>query len=249
MTLQTAATFARLSRRLMELGQESPTTLQHVADGAVEVVPAAESCGVSLRRRRGRVQTGAATSPLARWCDELQYELGEGPCVEAVWEGESYLTRDSRHDGRWPRWGPQVADAGVGSVLSIRLATSSETLGAINMYAAAPDAFGQDDVDLALIYAVHATNAMSSTQLVSGLQTAIQTRHLIGVAQGVLMERYELTLDQSFDVLRRYSSDHNVKLRDLAEQVVAGRGLPAPAAQRFAAQETGHGSGRDPREP
>ena len=248
MTLQTAALFARLSRRLMELGPESPT-LQHVADGAVEVVPAAELCGVSLRRRRHRVQTGAATSPLARWCDELQYDLGEGPCVEAVWEDESYLTRDTRTDSRWPRWGPQVADAGVGSVLSIRLATSTETLGAINMYARSHDAFGQDDVDLALIYGVHATNAMSSAQLVTGLQTAMQTRHLIGIAQGVLMERYDLSQDQSFDVLRRYSSDLNVKLRDLAEQVVAGRGLPDPAFARFAAPETGHRSGRDPREP
>jgi AmiR/NasT family two-component response regulator len=111
-------------------------------------------------------------------------------------------------------------------VLAIRLATETETLGALNLYAGSVHAFTPDDIDVALIFAAHATNAMSAARLVTGLQTAVQSRHLIGVAQGILMNRYELTLEQSFEVLRRFSSQANVKLRDLATTIIEHRRLP-----------------------
>ena len=219
-----AAFFAQLSRELME--RNETLTLEHVAQGAVDAVPAVDASGVSLRKRRHRVESGAATAPVAGVCDALQYELGEGPCVEAIWEAESFLCQDTSADPRWPRWGPRAAQEGVGSVLSVRLATSAETLGAINMYAHRTRAFSQDDVDRGLIYAVHATNAMNIARLVNGLQTAVHSRHLIGVAQGILMSRYGLALDHAFEVLRRYSSHKNVKLRDLAGEVIERGGLP-----------------------
>jgi len=220
-----AAFFARLSTDLLQLKDETPT-LQRVVARAVQVVGPCEWCGISMRRRRNRVETVASTDEVARSCDGLQYDLGEGPCLEAIWDNEWYVAHDTASDTRWPRWGPRVADHGVGSVLSIRLATESETLGALNLYAGPVHAFTPDDIDLALIFAAHATNAMSAARLVTGLQTAVESRHLIGVAQGILMNRYELTLEQSFEVLRRFSSQANVKLRDLATSVVALRRLP-----------------------
>lgn len=220
-----AAFFARLSTDLHELKDEAPT-LQRVVERAVQVVGPCDWCGISLRRRRNRVETVAATDEVARSCDVLQYDLGEGPCLEAIWDNEWYVAHDTAHDTRWRRWGPRVADHGVGSVLSIRLATESETLGALNLYAGPVHAFTPDDIDVALIFAAHATNAMSAARLITGLQTAVESRHLIGVAQGILMNRYELTLEQSFEVLRRFSSQANVKLRDLATTVIEHRRLP-----------------------
>ena len=146
--------------------------------------------------------------------------------MEAIWDNDWYATHDTSTDSRWPRWGPKVAEHGVGSVLSIQLATEQETLGALNMYAHQVHAFTPDDVDVALIFAAHATNALRAARLVTGLQTAVQSRHLIGVAQGILMNRYELTLEQSFEVMRRFSSQANVKLRDLAAAVIEQRRLP-----------------------
>jgi len=220
-----AAFFARVSQDLMREQEEAPT-LQRVAERAVEIVGPVDHCGISLRRRRRRVETVASTSDLARQCDLLQYELGEGPCLEAVWDESSYLCPDTRTDRRWPRWGPRVAEAGIGSVLAIRLSTDKESLGALNLYAVEAGAFTQDDVDLALIYAAHATNAMSTARLVTGLTTAVQSRHLIGVAQGILMNHYGLGMQDAFEVLRRYSSQANVKLRDIAQVVVDAGGLP-----------------------
>lgn len=220
-----AAFFARVSSDLMRETEEAPT-LQRVVERAVEIVPAVDYAGLSIRKRRHKVETMAFAGEKAWLCDQLQYELGEGPCLEAIWDNDAYLAANTATDSRWPRWGPRVAENGVGSVLSIRLATESETLGALNLYAAPTNAFAAEDVDLALIYASHATNAMSAARLISGLETAVHSRHLIGVAQGIIMNRYDLTVDQSFEVLRRYSSHANVKLRDLATTVIDQRRLP-----------------------
>ena len=225
-----AADFARLSRDLMADPDERPT-LQAIAERAVAVVPACDFCSVSLRRRRGRVETSASTSDLASRCDALQYDLGEGPCLDAVWEGDCYLADDVANDDRWPRWGARVADLDVGSILAIRLTTESENIGALNLYATKPHAFGPDDVDLARVYTIHATNALQSARLVSGLQTAVQSRHLIGVAQGILMATHELTMEQSFELLRRHSSQENLKLRDVAQSVLDHGGLPDATAR------------------
>jgi GAF domain-containing protein len=223
---RSASDFAHLSRDLMSDPDEQPT-LQMVAERAVSVVPACEFASVSLRRGRARVETRASTSEIASTCDALQYELDEGPCLETVWDGDTNLAEDITTDPRWPRWGPRVAALGVGSILSIRLSTESETIGALNLYARRARAFTADDLDIALIFTVHATNALSKARLVSGLQTAVHSRHLIGVAQGILMTTYELTMSQSFELLRRYSSQTNTKIREVAQHVVDSGSLPA----------------------
>lgn len=77
-----------------------------------------------------------------------------------------------------------------------------------------------------MLYAAHAANALSSARLVSGLETAIGTRHAIGMAQGILIERYGLSVDQSFAFLQRLSQNLNRKLRDVAHEIVETRTVP-----------------------
>ena len=84
----------------------------------------------------------------------------------------------------------------------------------------------RDVVDLALVYAVHATTALSSARRASTLQTAVSSRHVIGMAQGIAMERYGIDQHQSFELLRRLSSTTNVKLREVATQIVETRAIP-----------------------
>jgi len=96
----------------------------------------------------------------------------------------------------------------------------------LNLYAAKPFAFDAESVERALIFTTHATTAVVAARLVSGLQTAVHSRHVIGLAQGIIMLRYDMTLEASFEVLRRYSSHTNRKLRDVAQLVVDQRALP-----------------------
>lgn len=220
-----AADFAEMSRDLLADPDED-LTFERIAVRAVQVVPPCDFAGITLRRRRERPTTVADTARLALACDDLQYELGEGPCLSAIADDASYLIRDVATDARWPRWGPRVAALGVGSILSVRMADNRETLGALNLYSRTTDAYDENALDIALVFAAHAATAISQTRLVSGLQTALQSRHLIGVAQGILMAQYDMGLETAFEVLRRYSSHTNVKLRDVALRVVELGSLP-----------------------
>lgn len=222
----TAVFFARLSRELLDHPEEL-VTLQLITERAVDIVPACDSSGISLRRRRGQVEAMAASSPEAEQYDAWQYELGEGPSLDALADEETCLVHDVRSDARWPAWAARVAEAGVGSVLSVRLATESDTIGSLNLYAAKPFAFDADNVDRALLFASHAATAANAARLVTGLQAAVRSRHLIGVAQGIIMQRYDMSMDASFEVLRRYSSHANIKLREVAALVIEQRLLPA----------------------
>jgi GAF domain-containing protein len=224
-TPPSASFFAQVSKDLMQIGEETPT-LQSVVEHAVDVVPACDWASVTLRRRRNRTETVAASSDVARQADQLQYDLGEGPCLEVAVTGEPRLS--NRLDGSqdWPRWGPRVAETGVHALLGIQLSTADEVLGALNLYSGEPDAFTREDIDVAEVYATHATNALTAARMSSGLRTALHTRHMIGVAQGILMQTYELSMDQSFELLRRYSSHTNTKLGEVAEYVVQHRALP-----------------------
>src|SRR4051794_33770215 len=212
-TPPSASFFAQVSQDLMQIGEETPT-LQSVVERAVEVVPACDWASVTLRRRRHRTETVASSSDIALQADQLQYELDEGPCLEAAATGEPRLTNHLETSEHWPRWGPRAAELGVQSLLGIQLATDDEVLGALNFYSASPDAFTRDDVDLAEVYTTHATNALTAARMSSGLRTALHSRHMIGVSQGILMHRYGLSMDQSFELLRRYSSHTNTRLSE-----------------------------------
>jgi GAF domain-containing protein len=220
-----ARAFAELARELAAQPDEV-VTFEQVVKRALEVVPGCTRAGVTLRTRRGRLESAATSDDLVATCDELQYELGEGPCLEAVTDDFSYVSNDLATDDRWPRWGPRAAQLGVGSVIAVQLTDTTNVLGALNMYGDGPRAFSTNDVDLAITYGIHATTAMRTARLVTGLESALRSRHEIGLAQGILMQKFRLTPDRSFEALRRVSNDRNVPLRDLARQVVEHGGIP-----------------------
>lgn len=226
--------FAAIAQRLLSSTGERPT-VRRVVELAVETVPSCHYAGVSLRHSNGRVDTPACTDDAVAKADALQYELQEGPCLDAIRVDELYVVEDLARDERWPSWGPQAAALGFASIVSVRLSTPHGVVGALNLYSREAHGFDEDSVQIAYVYAVHAANALWATQEVEGLRTAMRSRHLIGIAQGMLMERHGLSQDAAFEVLRRYSQIHNVKLRDVAADVASqapsSHGVVDPAAQ------------------
>lgn len=213
--------FALISAEL-QAEPDPDVTARNIVERAGEIVPRAEHVSVTIALSGGRYTTLASTSDLAVAVDARQYELGEGPCVEVA-EGTSWFRSGNvASDPRWPAWGPAASEHGVRSVLAVRLVTpDAVTDGALNFYSCENGAFvDQEIVDLAQVYAVHATNALAAARHATGLQTALTSRHTIGLAQGILMERFGLSPQSSFDLLRRTSSVHNTKLRDVATTLV-----------------------------
>ena len=176
---------------------------------------------VSLARGRRLVETVASSDERATRADQLQYELGQGPCLDAIWERETFQIQDLATDERYPEWSRRVArDTGIRSSLSFQLFTSGDSLGALNLYCPEVAGFAEDDRVEGLMFAAHAAVALKSAQTEEQLRSAITTRTLIGQAQGILMERYKLPPERSFEVLRRVSQAGNVKIRDVAQRLV-----------------------------
>ncbi|MEV7398081.1 GAF and ANTAR domain-containing protein [Aeromicrobium sp. NPDC092404] len=200
-------------------------TIERIAEYA-RVATSCDDAGIMLVHARNQIETAAATSQRVGESHNLQIVHDEGPCLDAI-EGDAiYQSRDVGSDPRWPHWGPAVEDLGIRSVLSIRLETRTRRYGSLNLYANSLGAFDEDDLAVATIFVRHASVAIANAHNEEGLQVAIDARKLIGQAQGILMERFDLDPDRAFEFLRRQSQAHNVKLRFVAEWVVDNRNSP-----------------------
>jgi hypothetical protein len=219
-----SADLARMATALFSAGSATET-LTMVVDLAVNTIEGCDAAGVFLVVD-GEVTTPVCTDALAAEVDGLQHHFNEGPCLAAMAQGVTLYAEDLADDARWPAFGPAATAAGVRSLLALPLLAPGVP-GALNLYARYPRAFGVIDRGKALLLAGLAGLAYSSMrtheddeQRATNLHAALSTREVIGQAQGILMEREHLSSHEAFDILRRASQHLNLKLRDVAQQLV-----------------------------
>ncbi|MEJ3657912.1 ANTAR domain-containing protein [Actinomycetes bacterium KLBMP 9759] len=228
-----AAQFVELAEVLLTASTVNEV-LTKVMYAARAVVADASEVSVTLRGRDGRFHTPVATAPFAERLDVLQYDLDEGPCVEATRTPGIGLTAsaDLRASVEFPRWGPAAAEFGLRSVLAVGLFPGGDPprMGALNLYSTVPNGLDGADRDIALILAAHASTALATTTAVTAgelvaaqLRTALDSRDVIGQAKGILMERRGISADEAFEVLRAASQNLNVKLTDVARTLASHR--------------------------
>ena len=200
----------------------------------------ADAASAMLLENRGRdIKVAGVTGADAARADDLQLDLGEGPCLDAARHINqdapdlttySFVTHqidDTLEEQRWPVWAPRIAaEFDIRSVLSIQRRLPNVRIGVINLYSTKPHRFTPHDRQIAELLAQHTALALAAAQRSANLWEAIDARQLIGQAQGLLMERYDLCAGQAFAVLRRYSQDYNQKLHDVAQQLLQSRKLP-----------------------
>ncbi len=219
--------FAETARRLYA-SEDLDETLGRIADAALRSVPACDMASVSVLED-GHINTHAATDTRARLADEVQYQLGEGPCLDAAHRTTLVFTPDLRSDPRWPNFGPRVADQlAVSSLISCRLSTAADReriVGSLNLYGG-DRRFTEEDCGVAMLLGIHASAVVSASLEKQQLRAAINSRDVIGQAKGILMERCKVTPDQAFDQLRMASQRMNVKLRELAARITETGELP-----------------------
>jgi GAF domain-containing protein len=219
-----ADVFARLA---IELHEES--SVEETVEAVLQFALQAVSCthaGVALSQRGMRLETVAVTDPLVEKSDQLQLECGEGPSLDVIGARDTVLVPDTADEVRYPEWAAKVALLGLRSVLTVRLAASGSTLGILQLFNTEPYAFEPDDDAVAHILARHASVALANARQEASLWQAIDARKLVGQAQGILMERFGIDSEKAFAVLRRYSQDNNIKLRDVAQRLIDTRKLP-----------------------
>lgn len=213
-----------LADMALELEQDGDPTsmLKRVSDYACLVL-GADDAGIMRIRSRSRVETPAATTARVDAAHQLQVTFDEGPCLDAIDGRATYRTDDASIDPRWPQWGPAAATIGIHSAVGVRLATRSRGYGSLNIYADRRSAFTQADEEVAELLAAHATAAFASAERSAGLQTALDSRTIIGQAQGILMQKFDIDADAAFAFLQRISQHENQKLVEVAEAVVVQR--------------------------
>ncbi|MER5385591.1 GAF and ANTAR domain-containing protein [Streptomyces sp. NBC_00647] len=222
-----AVALADMARDL--LAQDSvQATLDRIVDHATVLINGCDEGGI-LTVRRGEVSALAATSDVVRMADRIQQDLREGPCFDAVTDRQQvYAIEDMRqpHE-RWSRFAPELRKLGMGSMMGFLLFTDDDELGALNLYSHSPNTFDESARRAGWILASHAAVALSAARTHQQLGQALETRHEIGEAMGILMERHGLSEENAFNVLKKASQDHNIKLREVARKVCETGERPA----------------------
>ena len=205
-------------------------TLQHIAAMAVDLIDSCDIAGVCVLRP-GRNDTCAHTHASVQVMDDLQHDLAEGPAMGGASSPDVMSIGDLTGDAPWPRWATEVVErTGVRSYLGFRLfVEDDDVIGLLNLYAYEPHAFDHEDQLDGLVAAAHASVALSATVRHDQMHTALTSRQLIGEATGILRERFALTSEQAFAVLKRLSSQQNIKLFVVAQHVVETGTLPGSA--------------------
>ncbi|MEA2485494.1 MAG: hypothetical protein QOD46_605 [Actinomycetota bacterium] len=209
--------------------------LERVAAISLRTLPGCDGAGVSLVERE-KVTTAAATDETVKAVDSEQYRTGEGPCLEAIRKGTPFIVESMVEDDRWPEFGPRAASNGILSSLSMPLQLQDRTLGALNLYSRKLSGFSTEDEETATLFAREASVALANAHAfdqvraaANQLEEGLKSSRMIGLAMGILVEREHCTEDEAFDMLRVISQNTNIKLRDVAQQLLdATKGQEKP---------------------
>jgi GAF domain-containing protein len=202
--------------------------LTEVTAIAARGIPGAEASSITLLRA-DKAFTAAHFGDMALAADELQYEHGYGPCMDAGRGGVVMRIDDMRTEQRWPDYVAHVVRSSpVLSSLSVPLPYQGSSIGALNNYSTKPAAFASPEslragLDVAEVIAVAVANADSHAQLFDqarNMRVAMESRAVIEQAKGVLMAQRHVDAEQAFEILRDASQRYNRKLRDIAFGIV-----------------------------
>ena len=232
MTSLTPSTLVGLLRIRLG-GAALSDVLQQLVDIGRDAVAGADEVSITLVREE-QPWTATYTGQLALDADELQYERGYGPCMDAGLTGTLLRVDDMRVETRWPDYAPRVVERGVLSSLSVPLPLQTEVVGALNCYSRQASAFDDASTDAAIevtgYIAVAVVNAMGYIQasdLAHHMQAAMASRAVIEQAKGIVMAQNRCDAESAFGILRRASQGRNVKIRDLAFELVERIGAGA----------------------
>ncbi len=212
---------------LIYAGADSGSMHQSIVDAAKRLVPGCDRASL-LVRTRDRFATAASTDDIARRIDQIELEVGQGPCVDAILD-EGYQHDPDLTDAvtPWPRFTERiVAETPVRSAIGYRLLLDGDKVGALNLFADTPNALTSRSADAGAVIASFASvgiMAIRAREEAATLRQGLQSNREIGKAVGLLMAAHRIGGEEAFELLRRTSQELNMKLAHVAAQVVDGQ--------------------------
>lgn len=222
--------FVDLGRLVLSVPYAGGVEIPRVVEFAARAVPHTGHAGLTLIRPHSRPETVAATDTVCEQVDALQYETGEGPCLEAIAIDDVCRSDDLITESRWPHFTElAVAKTPVRSMIGLRLVLSGGERAALNFYAETARVFDEVDIGVAAMFCSYLSQSLqreAAERKAANLEIALSTSRQIGAAMGILMSRELMTFDEAFARLRSASQRLHRKLRDVAAEVVDTGQLP-----------------------
>lgn len=221
---QLAETFAEISGVLLA-EPDVQRTLDKMCELLVDTVEGCDHAVVTVVSNQ-HLESPAASDDVGPAVDAIQFELGDGPCVESIREHQTVVTDDLTTETRWPQFSHRAAEAtGVRSMVAFRLFLAADTMGSLNLYSKQPGAFSEESLAVGTIFAAHASVALRAARTkedLARLREVVETRELIGQAKGILMGRRGISSEAATELLCRGAERLKIELRELARRVVEG---------------------------
>lgn len=203
--------------------------LHNLADHAVGV-SGGTSAGLMLADQNDILHFMAASSESARHLELFQLQHSEGPCLDCYRSHEAVSIADLTDEARrWPDFAPGAVAAGVRSVHAFPMRLRDRVIGALNVFGEEPMPLGRTDVKIVQAMADVATIAIlqeraiaSAELLTEQLQGALNSRIVIEQAKGVLSRDHDVSVEAAFEILRTHARTNQLRLADLAHDVVSG---------------------------
>jgi GAF domain-containing protein len=205
-----------------------------VADSCVDVLGVG-AAGIMLAAPDGHLRVMASSSEAMRVLELFELQSDEGPCMDAHRTGEPVLNQQlARAAGRWPRFSAEALAAGFHSVQALPMRLRGSVVGVLNLFHIDPGFMSDADVEAAQALADMATiailqhRAAREAQVVNQqLQLALSSRIVVEQAKGMVAERQNVEMAQAFALLRTHARNHNLRLVNVAQQVIDGSLTPS----------------------
>lgn len=207
-------------------GESFESVYAALCETAVQLVDGCDHASLMLRRS-GRIETVAASDAVATEIDELEKALGQGPCLDAIDENEpdQHMSSDLNEGGSWPELSRLIIErTSVRGMAGFRLRQGGQRVGALNVFSDTPGALNEHSLDQASMltaFASVALAALDSGEEATTLRRGLESNREIGKAVGLLMAMHDIDDDRAFEMLAKVSQEMNVKVADVAAQVVA----------------------------
>lgn len=216
---------------LLAADDEPNSLLQRLCRDCADTLPIA-GVGLALMNDSGHQGVIAATDGPARVMEELQFALGEGPCLDASRARSPVLQPDLSKTAaaRWPGFGPEALEAGIAAIFAFPLHVGAIRIGILDLYRDTPGSLGPTVLAEALAYADAALLVLLHLQgqiapgggLHPQLADPIERRAEVHQATGVASVSAAVSLADALLLLRAHAYAAQRPVLEIAREVIAG---------------------------
>lgn len=225
-TADPATVFAALAEIIYQ-GPDANEMYAAICVAATLIVRGCDHASL-LVRENDRYITVGASDQLAQHVDEIERRAGDGPCIDAIEEETPQIDPDLTTPSLWPQLAAiLVAETPVRGAMGFRLLVDKHKAAALNLFSDTPNVFDAESAGRAAVLAAFASvaiNAVAKGDDAASLRRGLLSNREIGKAVGMLMLLHRMTEEQAFDLLREHSQALNIKLADVAREVIRKRG-------------------------